>query len=507
MTPQVSTPSPLSGLSISTPTSPAELDALQRVAATPYVTRHPGAPVAAIRSRECGCEGVGEAVVPMPQTDYAAQMIHVLWHNHGIRSIAVSRNWRDRLVLEHRYPTLASQAIAASYVLGRRSIDDLAHTLKQRHNVVAVIPHHEETVVSMTALSNALGLPWAQPDVAPLFRDKAGLKAHIRRRDPSIRLTRSALVDSVDQVNELVRYWSLDRYVIKPNDGSGNSRVGFFRRRSPMQDIADHLLSIDGPAVLEEFVDGAEFYINGQIDHHGETQVTAVHQYQQVTVLGKPNIDAGAMSIAHIDPRYDILTDYARRVMQATGLQRSPFHMEVKLDHRGPSLIEVGARFVGMGAAMLDSLTSGIDVFDIAAHYYLHDFAYPALPTRTPRRPLHTATVLGVSDTQTEVSGFEGVTEAEQVPGFLAWTRSPARIGRFGPTTDLESTPWAALMVGADADSLRRSAIELRRTMSGNSSRAGVGKRAASLPKRLWQARPRAAMLRTRAIRRAPKAR
>ncbi len=65
------------------------------------------------------------------------------------------------------------------------------------------------------------------------------------------------------------------------------------------------------------------------------------------------------------------------QIMQATGLKRSPFHMEIKVDDRGPCLIEVGARLVGHGNAELCGKMHGdLDLFDLAAHYYLSNHDY-----------------------------------------------------------------------------------------------------------------------------------
>lgn len=442
----------------------------------------------------------GEAVVMFPQTQYGAHLIDHLWRNYGIKSISVSRNWRERLVLEHRFPVLQSPAVSASYVLGNRNISELAANLRDRHNVVAVIPHHEESVLPLSDLAVALELPWAQPSVLPLFRDKAALKATVRTKDPSLRITRSGRVGSAEEVLELTRDWGIDRFVLKPNDGGGNSRVGFFNAYSSAEQVARHLQRIGGSAVMEEYVDGEEFYVDGQVDHRGEPHILAVHQYRQVDIHGKANVSVRSDSLPREDPRYGVLADYAQRVIRATGLRRSPFHLEAKFDEQGPSLIEVAARLVGMGAASLDSLLSGVDVFDLALHYYLHDQPYPGPSAKPPPRPLFTASVLGVSEDDGRICDVTGVEEVERLPGFHGWVRRPVEGLQVHSTVDLDSTPWAAQIVAEEPETIRRSATAARQTLRWNTEELRGWKRVNSVVARAWRARPRLWLLNTSPI-------
>lgn len=468
-------------------------------AAKPTPTPKPAPAPASLPTRTV----TGEAVVMFPQTDYGAHLIDHLWRNYGVSSISVSRTWRDRLVLEHRFPVLQSPAVSASYVLGHRDIAELADALRQRHHVAAVIPHHEESVLPMSELAAELDLSWAQPSVLPLFRDKAALKATVRANDPALRITRSGRVDSAEYVLDLARRWGIDRFVLKPNDGGGNSRVGFFNSYSSAEQVAAHLRRIGGAAVMEEYVDGEEFYVNGQVDHLGNSLIVAVHQYRQVDIHGKANVSVRADSVPRSDPRFEVLADYARRVVGATGLKRSPFHLEAKIDGEGPSLIEVAARLVGMGAASLDSLLSGIDVFDLATHYYLHDHPYPRTPA--PPKELFTASVLGVSENDGRICDVTGVEQVEGLPGFHGWVRRPVEGLQVRSTVDLDSTPWAAQMVAEEAETIHRSATAARQTLRWNTEGPGGWQRINSVMSRAWRARPRLWLLNTNPI--APRSR
>lgn len=448
---------------------------------------------------QCSCRG-GEAVVLLPQSEYAARLIRVLWRQHGVRSIAVSRNWRDRFIFESRFPVLRSQAVSASYVLGTRSIEQLAETLRRRHHVVAVIPHHEATVLPMTQLAAELGLSWAQPDVMPLFRDKAGFKARLRRVDPGLRLTRSQRVSRADEVLALMAEWDVPRVVVKPNDGSGNTSVRFFDRPATKAEVAAHLRRIGGPAVVEEFVGGEEFYVNGQMDHLGTPHILSAHRYDKTAVNGKPNVSIGASSLPRDGRLYQQLAAYAARVMRASGARRIPFHLEVKIDDEGPSLIEVAARMVGFGAATLDTHLSGVNVYNLAAHYYLHDSEFPARPVPANSPTRHSAAVLGVSQSAGRMRDITGVVEAEKLPGFLFWAIRPEAGRRVAPTVDLETTPWAAFLLGDSSESVRADAEALRRLIrwqvDGNRTWQGV----VESSRRVWRARPRGFMLRTRPL-------
>lgn len=449
------------------------------------------------------------AVLLRPQAEYGSRLLERLWFGHGVRALSVSAGWRDRLVLEPAFPALRSEAVAASYVLGRRDPQAALEQLGQRHRVVAVLPHHEQALLPLAKAAQRWGLGWAQPEVLPLFRDKAALKDAVRRRAPRVRLNRSAVATSPLDVLDLADGWGCDRLVLKPNDGSGSADIAFLDRPFPASAIASYFWRAGGEVLVEEFIGGEEFFVDGQMDHRGEPLVLSVRRYRKVAVNGRENVSLGARSVRTYEPVFADLARYAEDVMRATGLRRSPFHMEVKVDDRGPCLIEVAARLVGQHGAILDSVTSGVDVFDLAVHYYLHGTAYPGPRPDWQRNDSVSAShVTGVSFSDARIDRLAGVAEVEAMPEFLGWSVPPRLGARVHPTVDVGTLPWSLLLrAGSDAELARAEAVA-RGLIRWNDDAPGPDRRlparAAALAmiwvRKLWRTRPRWWLLRTRRL-------
>lgn len=391
-------------------------------------------------------------VLVAPYDNYAQRMIGLFYERYGLRTIAVHNDWRYRQSHEFEAPMLNSPAIAAHFVLPRGGWPELTQTLARRGDIVAVAPHHETTVDPLAQLATDLGLDWAQPGVLPCFRRKASLKALIKRNDPNVRLNVNEIVDSPAAAMEVIQRHGLNRVVLKPDDGAGNERVGFFDATDEAG-IRAHIDAEQGPLLLEEFVAGEEFWINGQTDENGDVAVFSIGHYRRTLANGRENVLVAGTFPRTDDPVCGQIADYARRALRATGLRRSPFHMEVLVDDAGPCLIEVGARVGGMQLLVLDDNQHGapFDALAIAVHHYATSAPYGPYPVNWNRYDAeHAMFVCGVAYQYQQVIKLCGIREVEKLPGFLDWLIKP-RVGKpVEPSIDMCSIPYS---VAVRADS------------------------------------------------------
>lgn len=392
-----------------------------------------------------------EALLLDPYSSYASAFVRLLWEKHGVRTVALHNSWRNRIIGTPPYPELSSPAVSANYMIGGRSLADVAKVLRERHHIVAVVPHHELTVLPMHDLAVRLGLSWAQPDVIPWFRDKGSLKQVIAAADPGVRLNQTSKVSTVEQVREFLARSGAHRIVLKPNDGGGNVNVAFFNADVADEELASYLAEATGEVLAEEYVGGEEYFVNGQIDGAGQVHIVSVTRYVRVDFGGKENVEVGCRTLHTTDPLFEVLATYARRVLAATGLRRSPFHLEAKVDDRGPCLIEVGARLVGTGFAVREGrMHGGLDVLDLALSHYLHDTGVPA-PTLDWHEydSLYHGEVLGLASRDDVIYTLRGVSAVAAMPEFVAWVDPPWVGKKVHRTTDLISSPWLAEMAAA----------------------------------------------------------
>jgi ATP-grasp domain len=447
------------------------------------------------------------AVLLNPYQPYALRFIDRLW-SRGIRTVALHTGWRERLVIETRTPVPRGPAIAAHLQLRSSRWDQVAAELRSRYDVVGVLPHEEGMVAPLGELATHLGLSWAQPDVLPAFRDKHGLKQRVAQNDPGIRLNAHRLVRSAADARDFVAATGCPRYVLKPNDGSGNRDITFVDRGDLSR--VDRLLHVGArPMLMEEFVGGDEYFVNGQSDARGEPLVVSVWRYERRAVNARENVSVKSLRVPTADPAFAVLKAYAERVLRATGLRRSPFHLEAKVDAAGPCLIEVGARLCGLQVAELDSWLHGdrLDLVDVAVHDYISAERASEVALDWRAFDAHAAsTVLGVAEQPGRLFRIEGVEQVERMPEFLGWVKEPHLGDTVLATVDVLSTPWVANLGASDDTHLTAAENALRSALRFN----GGGEHPITTRERLtiararadktWRARPRPYMLRTRPI-------
>lgn len=424
----------------------------------------------------------GQYVIQDPYHDYAIRFMYQMHRNYGWKAVCFYTNTADLRRSFRSYPQLRDpEMVAASYRVSDGGLPRFIDHLRTEHDVRAVIPHYEPAVRNAGLIAAGLGLSWSQPEVLARFRDKEAMKAHLRRTDPSLRVNVSQVVTSPDEAVAVAAGQGLSRYVLKPNDGFGNVGVAFFEAHSPVERVAAHWNGSPS-LLLEEYVAGDEYHCDGQVDAQGTVTITDVFRYHRGMVNGKENIELGSNRIASTSPIFSTLADYTVRVMEATGLRRSPFHAEVKIDEHGPCLIEVAARLVGVKTADVVNFMHGgsLDVFEVAGHYYASAQPFGPLPTDWRAYDSRAIWQVASAVNRTErVFNLQGVDEVEAMPEFLFWTERPPEIGeRLHRTTDIFGSAYIAVVQGPSDDVAAQTAERIRRLIRWNSNRVTPAQRA-----------------------------
>jgi hypothetical protein len=235
------------------------------------------------------------------------------------------------------------------------------------------------------------------------------------------------------------------KFVLKPNDGYGNKAIGIFDAEDRGA-VRAHLERFSGTEwLLEEFVGGQEFNINGQVRSDGRVMIVGMFEYTRASGNGYQTIYETEMQCPSTHPRFDTLANYAEKVLQATEVRRSPFHLEVKVDDWGPCIIDLAARFAGYGAVQTLSRSHPElpDLFAIATADYLgdNDFAPEPLDWDVHDRNL-SFLVYGIADEETIIQDLSGCREVEALPEFVTWLAKPSIGQRVFPTTELATAPY-----------------------------------------------------------------
>jgi hypothetical protein len=295
-----------------------------------------------------------QVLVLDPYNEYGALFIESIFRRYGLPSVCLCTCRRERVAHQESLDRLPSEWIAASYDVSAVAHEQLLTHLRTHHRISAVIPFDELSVLPAVELASELGLGWPQPAIMQRFRNKYALKQHLRSTAPQLRINASELVRGCRDVLALRKQVPYERFVLKPNDGYGNRHIGLFGFNSSEAQLRAYFRALRGlEIVMEEYIGGTEYFVNGQTDGDGNIFIVAIFEYLRGAANGRHNIDLETSQVSHGTRLFDTLANYARDGLRATQLTRSPFHLELKLDERGPCLIEAGARLAGHGNAIL----------------------------------------------------------------------------------------------------------------------------------------------------------
>jgi biotin carboxylase len=357
---------------------------------------------------------------------------YLLWRDKWSATLA------EHVIETHIAPRWPSPAALAKDLLGRFPEFD------------GVIPWDEETVLLGARLGELLGLDWNPLRVMRRCRDKAVMKAWLRRAK-TLRVNASAVV--TDRAGALAFQRRVGRWpiVVKPTEGSGSENVSFPTSDDELLRACEEVRgSGSGEVLLEEYVGGEELVVNGLVDAKSDLLVTDVWHYHRRAGPGGPNLFHTTDKLSTHEPIFREVEAYAVKVVEALGLRRCPIHLEVKVDDRGPCIIEIGARFSGGNLLVLASKLHGRSLLELAACQYVSDVPLRRADVDFDRYDRLEARVLhGIQEVElAPIREVHGVETVEALPSFDVFAKLRA-VGQRAPLTrDYDSAAWELSLIG-----------------------------------------------------------
>lgn len=396
-----------------------------------------------------------------PVGKYPSHLLRFLGGQLGRAAVAVFTSpgryllWRDNWEEEYgRY-------VIDTFMAGKTTSAALAAEISSRHpHIDGVIPWDEETVLLGARLSDLLGLGWNSLDVLERCRDKAVMKAWLRQHTRA-RINASATVSDGEAAVAFQRRVNRWPIVVKPTAGSGSEAVYFASNDSELlRDCQRVLKSGRGEVLLEEYIGGVEIVINGVVDGKSDLLVTDVWHYDRRTSHGVPNLFYQTYKVPTNASMFSRVSHYAAQIVETLGLRRCPIHMEVKVDDRGPCLIEVGARFPGGNLSILASKLHGRSLLELAACHYLAEIPLSSRDLDYARYDHHEARVLhGIqSDRVSPIRRVLGADEVRALPSFDEFGKLRP-LGTSAPVTeDLETAAWELYLIHPESHQIAKDA-------------------------------------------------
>jgi hypothetical protein len=403
-----------------------------------------------------------------PVGRYPAEILGFLARQLDQGAVAVFSSRARWALWQGKWSKRVGDYVLASYLAPEaRDGRELAAEIGGRwRGLRGVVAWDEESVLLGAELGERLGLGWNPLRVIERCRDKGVMKAWLRQRG-TVRVNAAQVVRTREEALAFQRQagWPV---VVKPTGGAGSEHVFFAREESELLQRCQQVLeSGAGAVLLEEFVGGPEYCVNGQVDYRGDLLVTDVWLYDRRPSHGVDNLYFETTTVPTRDPVFRALGDYAARVVEALELRRAPIHMEVKVDRRGPCLIEVGARPAGGNLPLLASRLYGRSLLELAAVHWLGELPVVRGDVDYGRYDAAQAkVVLGVQPHV--IPRIRAVHGLDVVRGL----RSFVEVGMVRPvgtrapvTVDLDSRGWEVYLIHADPGQVARDAAVVRQVM------------------------------------------
>lgn len=208
------------------------------------------------------------------------------------------------------------------------------------------IPRYEEDVNIVDKISNFFNRRGNPMRLSNCRRDKYDMICIIK--ECGIRSILSQRCMNLDDLNEFTEDHKLNKYVLKPVNSASLDGFNVCNGIEELQKCFSSLIGktnvvglINDSLIIQEFIEGDEYVVNC-VCRDGIIKVTSVWKYERY-----PNqLYKSDMLIAPEEIPKGLL-EYNFQVMKALEINNGASHAEIKIDEKGPVLIEIGARHGG----------------------------------------------------------------------------------------------------------------------------------------------------------------
>jgi len=245
--------------------------------------------------------------------------------------------------------------------------------------IAAVVPVDDATTVVGAAIGKALGLRANAPAAVRATRDKQAMREALARAGvPQPGFVVASAADDPRGAAARVRYpcvlkplvLSASRGVIRANTEA--ELVGAWERISAILAEPDVQALGEGARkiLIEDFVPGIEVALEGMLT---DGSLTTLAIFDKPDPLDGPFFEETIYVTPSrlAEPAQQAIADCAARAARGLGLTDGPVHVELRLDERGPWLIELAARSIGGLCSRTLTFGTGMSLEEIIVRHAL----------------------------------------------------------------------------------------------------------------------------------------
>lgn len=230
-------------------------------------------------------------------------------------------------------------------------ISEVASKLRSLNCTMVIAGGCDSGVVEASQLAHALGAPGNDPLKLGCLRDKFLMQECIR--DHGLRHINGVKVSSAAEARAWLARQASSAFVVKPLRSAVTDGVSFCWSAEEAARAVERLIgshdvfgSLNQAALVQEYVHGTEYVVD-TVSGSGITYVTATLRYKKEVRPDGSILYSEEVFIDPSDDEVQLVTDYARQVVDALGILFGAAHLEIMLAEDGPVLVEVGARLHG----------------------------------------------------------------------------------------------------------------------------------------------------------------
>ncbi|MBE6524599.1 MAG: ATP-grasp domain-containing protein [Thermoplasmata archaeon] len=251
----------------------------------------------------------------------------------------------------------------------------------KKYDIAAVFPGSEYGVRLADRMNRVLGLRGNDDRTTHYRCNKAGMYEALGKA--GIRRIESAHVYAEDDIRKFWKENDLDRCVMKYAESAAT--VGL-KICSNVEDAVEHYKvmkssrtykgELDADILIQEYIGGTE-YIVDTLSCDGRHMLTDVWVYSKIRSEDGTLAYDYSRLVKDLEPGHNEMIKYAYAVLDAVGMKWGLCHSEIKVDSKGPVLIETNARPIGLAMthAYLDEIL-GYHLTDLAIESYFHPFSF-----------------------------------------------------------------------------------------------------------------------------------
>ncbi len=387
--------------------------------------------------------------------------------SRGYKPLIVNPLGEDPYRIQYREMIRKSIGDSADYIDECEDFDQFVEELK-KYDIAAVFPGSEYGVRLADRMVKALGLRGNDADTTYLRCNKEGMYEALGRA--GIRRIEGMMVTSEDDIRKFWKDNELEKCVMKYAESAAT--VGLKICSSPEEAIEHYRVMLESVTgfgnkstdiLIQEYIGGTE-YIVDTLSCDGKHMITDIWVYAKIRSDDGTLAYDYAKLVKDLEPGHTDMVQYVYKVLDAVEMKWGLSHNEIKIDKKGPVLIEVNARPVGLAMTpeYLDE-SLGYHLTDMAIDAYLDPSRFDRIRRRPYNPPKYAMMKLMI--VPEDIVGsfaptfvFSNMIRSTREVLFFGKNK----VSRYQRTIDLDTSPLVIKMINSDYGELMKDYEVLR---------------------------------------------